>query len=177
MRTFALNYNKTLNFTFMKTKKIFFILAVAVPFLFISCNRDEGKATITFDVPNPFEIEKGKDFVITGTIRSNEGTTISSIIAMVEWSCDGHHHGHHGHHTHTRIIARSGDDVFTRNSSYEYSFGFGKDHAGMTEGLRQFLGSPDLKLIIKASVRNGGESSEKLAIIVKDEECGCGHDH
>ena len=147
----------------MKTnlKKLFLAVAVALPFMFTSCDQTEyGSATITFDniTDNTLEIEKGANFAITGSVVSEVGSTVS-IIAYAVYDNDGQDNRFE--------IANSGtrtDNTFT-GSGNSFTFRFSQDH---TE-LSKYLGEPKLRLVIETEVKNGGKSSRTLNINVKEE--------
>jgi len=151
----------------MKTnlKSLFLILAIAVPFLFTSCGETEnqGTATITFDniTGNTLEIEEGANFAITGSVISEDGTTISSIVAYAEYVHNGQ--------TNKFEVANSGtrgDNTFTERSKNDFTFRFEQNHPELSK----YLGETDLKLTIEAEVKNGGTSSRSLSIVIKGDK-------
>ena len=143
-------------------KSLFLALAVvAMPFAFTSCNPDDnGVATITFDgaTNNAIEIVEGADFTITGTVRSEAGTTINSIVAHVLYGT--------GQATPILIADNSdrNDNTFA-GSGNNFTFRFDETHR-----LADYLDRENLRLRITATVRGGDASERTLTINVKPDE-------
>jgi hypothetical protein len=145
----------------MKTnlKKLFLVVAVAVPFMFTSCTEStDDRATITVDQASITIAENG-NFLITGTVTSPEGTRIDDIEARLV----------HGDHTHLIADNSRGNSTFTEVSSNHFTFRIDQDHEALAEALDKVREeSPELTSVVlrlTATVRNGGAPTERNVTI------------
>lgn len=139
----------------MKTnlKKLFLVVAVAIPFMFTSCDNETGDvATITVTEGNTVTMNADGEFTVSGTITSPEGTRIDDIAA----------HLVHGGHLDPVASNSSGDNTF-RGTGNDFTFIMNQDHAGLRAALTKVRDeSPELTSVVlrlTATVRNGGPAT------------------
>ena len=141
----------------MKTnlKKLFLVVAVAVPFMFTSCVETDDRATITLTTPaqgTSVTIDANGHFLIAGEITSPEGTRIDDIMAQVV-----------SDHVHTVASNASGDNTFT-GSGNRFLFSINQTHPALAAELAKIQAeenAPDYVILrFTASVRNGGAPRE-----------------
>ncbi len=144
----------------MKTNiKSLLLALLVVPFL-TYCATDEpteGSATITFNdvTNNTTEIVDGQ-ITVTGSVKSNEGTSIESISIVCQYGTDGQ--------VNTTTIFSSLKDL-VKIANNEYTFAITEASSGIKDHLTDATA-----IIVTAKVKNGDESSKKLEITI-----GSGH--
>jgi len=150
----------------MKTnlKKLFLVVAVAVPFMFTSCvESTDDVATIAFDGNiTSITIVEGEDFVISGRVTSPEGTRIDDIAVRLV----------HGTHTHPIASNVRGDNTFTEVTNNNFTFRIDETHSTLAERLAHAIeaGATTATLEFEASVRNGGPATRKSITINLEQE-------
>jgi len=138
----------------MKTslKKLFLVVAVAIPFMFTSCTEStEDRATITIAEGLTINEAANGNFTITGTVTSPEGTRIETIELRVV----------HGDHVHLVAENRSGDNTFVGDGN-RFLFSINQAHEELADRLAHAYeaGETYVTLRFTATVRNGGAPTE-----------------